>query len=120
MVPPTAIFERNFAVPSFLSVSPTTAQLQAIWLTAYPDGYLRLSQSTEDYELTTEGYVRFTKFRNPGECGGKHRDLVFESLPYWDELLRDVGSNARGLVQEYIQLRNGEKESAAKDSKGWW
>lgn len=93
MIPPQTTNDRNIAVAgAVLSLgNPTLAQIQALWLAAYFDGALRLPESTDKIEYSAELYARFGKWRSPAGYGDKHGDLAFETLPYYDELLRDLG-----------------------------
>lgn len=143
MVPPKYIHKRNFAVAgAMLSLGqPISAQIQGLWITSYLDGTLDVSQSTEEVEYSTELFVRYSKWRTPGGCGGKHGDMIFETMPYWDQLLQDIGlpfkrkatwlqeifmpycvADYAGLVDQWIQLKqqgklNGGCGSALGDKR---
>ncbi|KAH6970539.1 hypothetical protein BKA56DRAFT_678521 [Ilyonectria sp. MPI-CAGE-AT-0026] len=134
MVPPKFINKRNFAVAgAMLSLGqPVSAQMQGLWITSYLDGTLNVP-SFEEAEYSAELFSRFGKWRSPAGCGDKHGDMVFETMPYWDQLLQDLGlpykrkpswlqeifvpygsSDYNGLVQEWIQLK---KKSDLLDKK---
>jgi hypothetical protein len=126
MVPPATVYSRNFAVAgAVLSLgSVINAQMQALWITAYLDGSLDLPKSTNEIEYSTELSTRFGHWRYPADYGDRHAALAFDSLPYFDELLRDLGlrfqrksswwrellddyrpADYRGIVDEWIELR---------------
>ncbi|KAH6970560.1 hypothetical protein BKA56DRAFT_622237 [Ilyonectria sp. MPI-CAGE-AT-0026] len=126
MVPPKYIHKRNFAVAgAMLSLGqPVAAQIQAIWITAFFDRSLDVPESVEEVEYSAELFARYGKWRTPAGCGDKHGDVVFETLPYWDQLLQDLGlrykrkatwfqeiftpygvADYAGLVKEWIQLK---------------
>ncbi|RSL45706.1 hypothetical protein CEP51_016042 [Fusarium floridanum] len=130
MVPPKYIHKRNFAVAgAMLSLGqPISAQMQALWITSYLDGTLNVPKSIEEVEYSTELFVRYSKWRTPAGCGSKHGDMIFETMPYWDQLLQDLGlpykrkpswvqeifmpygvGDYKGLVQEWIQLKKAGK-----------
>ncbi|KAL2869594.1 flavin-containing monooxygenase [Aspergillus lucknowensis] len=106
------------------------AQAQALWITAFfSDKVGHLPQETFDAERVRNRAILgrvYGQLRRPRETGGlagRHADLVFDSLPYVDELLDDVGvtparkgswwcelteayrvSDYRGIVQEWMRL----------------
>ncbi len=74
------------------------AQAQALWITAFFLGRLdhltasRLDLEAVTYETILHGL--YGTMRRPRECGGaaeKYPDLVFDSIPYVDCLLKDLG-----------------------------
>lgn len=124
MIPPARAQERNFAVAGCLLTlgQPATAQLQALWIMAYLDGSLQLTKSKEEMTYETELFQRFGRWRFPGGYGGRVGDFVFENLPYYDNLLEDLGLKFKrkggwlkeisepysprdytGIVKEYIE-----------------
>jgi hypothetical protein len=126
MVPPATAHERNFAIAgAVLSLGTAiNAQMQALWITAYLDGSLDLPKSIDEIEYSTELSTRFGHWRYPADYGDRHTTLVFDSIPYFDELLRDLGlkfqrkgswwkelledyrpADYRGIVEEWIELR---------------
>lgn len=126
MIPPKNIHKRNFAVAgAMLSIGQTlSAQFQALWITSYLDGTLNVPESVEEVEHSTELFVQYGKWRTPSGCGPKHGDMIFETMPYWDQLLQDLGlaykrkkswiqeiflpygvSDYNGIVNEWIQLK---------------
>ncbi|CAI6038726.1 unnamed protein product [Clonostachys chloroleuca] len=126
MVPPKYIHQRNFAVAgAMLSFGqPISAQTQGLWITSYLDGTLRVPESLEEVEYSAELFMRYSHWRTPAGCGRRHGDMIFESMPYWDLLLQDLGvqykrksswlqeifmpygvSDYKGLVTEWITLK---------------
>jgi cation diffusion facilitator CzcD-associated flavoprotein CzcO len=74
------------------------AQAQALWITAFFLGRLdHLTASRLDLEAITYDTILhgvYGTMRRPRECGGaaeKYPDLVFDSIPYVDCLLKDLG-----------------------------
>ncbi|KAJ9503178.1 hypothetical protein LTR99_006954 [Exophiala xenobiotica] len=74
------------------------AQAQALWITAFFHGRLsHLTASRLDLEAITYDTILhgvYGTMRRPRECGGaaeKYPDLVFDSIPYVDCLLKDLG-----------------------------
>ncbi|KAH6667952.1 hypothetical protein B0J14DRAFT_175203 [Halenospora varia] len=99
MVPPTERFleMRNLAfVGAHLSIHAIMlAQAQALWITAFFQHEL-LNDSLDKACVMRETYyyTEFERIRRPPEAGGsggRFPDLVFDSLPYVDMLLEDVG-----------------------------
>ncbi|KAF2470291.1 flavin-binding monooxygenase-like protein-like protein [Lindgomyces ingoldianus] len=68
------------------------AYLQSLWLTAYFDGTLPLP-ITPPEQLKYETYrdTQYCVVRNAMGYGNKFPDLVFDSLPYFDRLMHDLG-----------------------------
>lgn len=136
MVPPKYIHKRNFAVAgAMLSLGqPISATMQGLWITAYLDGTLRMPATVEEAEYSTELFVRFGKYRTPAGCGDKHGDMIFETMPYWDQLLQDLGlpykrkptwiseifapysvRDYAGLIEEWLQLKAAGKLQGPPD-----
>ncbi|KAF9698564.1 hypothetical protein EKO04_003509 [Ascochyta lentis] len=94
MVPSTMVAKRNFAFAGMISSVSTSvcANAQGLWITAYFDG--RLERQAEIQEDIVDGIMAHTqwgKWRYPCGYGASLPDLVFESIPYVDMLLKDVG-----------------------------
>jgi len=108
MVPAALLVKRNFAFAGMISSVSTAicASMQGMWITAFFDGKLeREAGSQEDVTREIMMHTQWGKWRYP--CGyGAHRpDLVFESIPYADMLLKDIGiENKRkpSLLQELL------------------
>ncbi|KAL4802448.1 hypothetical protein BDV18DRAFT_146747 [Aspergillus unguis] len=101
------------------------AQAQALWITALFAGKLHLGQ--ERIMRTAVLDRKYGEIRRPHETGGlagRHGDFVFDSLPYIDELLDDLGieckrkrnwwrelteaysaNDYRGIVQEWVNKK---------------
>jgi hypothetical protein len=89
------------------------AQAQALWISAFFDGRLKhLSPAEVDYDVVRYNSILqafYGAVRRPRECGGaagKHPDLVFDSYPYVDCLLRDLDlstSRKGGFWEEVFQ-----------------
>ncbi|KAK2608897.1 hypothetical protein QQS21_002610 [Conoideocrella luteorostrata] len=90
-----------------------TAQIQSLWIAAFMAGKLDRDPvvNTLTPELTgkmkyeTVLYNRFGKWRYPVDWGNKAPSFIFDSLPYFDMLLRDLGLNhARkgGILSELL------------------
>ncbi len=82
----------NFSVPLM-------AQMQALWILAYFDGKLATSVVPDAGDSTALDALRyqtvltsrFGKWRYPAGHGDQFPDFVFDSLPYLDQLLGDLG-----------------------------
>lgn len=89
IVPPSFIEKRNVAfVGMVLNIATMpTAQAQSLWVTAFFDRKLSMPA---DVHMETELLSRFGKWRYPASYGVKHGDLVFDTVPYIDLLLKDL------------------------------
>jgi len=105
------------------------AQVQALWITAYFDQDPKLLSSVPDEKRMQESAVlhkRFEKRRypDPAGYGSRYLDFVFDTIPYIDILLSDLGlknwrkngriaewseacghEDYKGLIPEYPGLR---------------
>ena len=91
------------------------AQAQALWITAYFKDKIehlspsRISPDAITYNATLQtAYEQLRRPKDTGGAAGRYPDLVFDSLPYIDTLLRDLNLNPRRkkniwneLVQPY-------------------
>jgi hypothetical protein len=115
VVPAHAEFmaDRNIAfLGMHLSVHALmVAQAQALWITAFFENeipHLRDIRQDE-VELDTAMHVEYQKLRRPRGAGGHGAgfpDLVFDSVPYFDTLLHDLGINVRrkkGILEEIFK-----------------
>lgn len=103
MVPPAYINDRSIAYCGMImSIHTTTsAQAQALWLTAYFSNRLLSDRQTgkpnpkpfaaDAVRWETVLHSRFGKWRYPAGYGSRYPDFVFDAVPYMDMLLRDVG-----------------------------
>lgn len=126
MIPPAYLEKENFAVAGALLSfgQPIAAQIQAIWIIAYLDGDLGLEPVLDPMLHETELTTRIGRWRFPGGYGSKVGDFLFEGLPYFDDLLRDLRLNYKrkdgwlkqvtepyepkdykGIVQEWMERR---------------
>ncbi|KAH6877192.1 putative dimethylaniline monooxygenase [Thelonectria olida] len=94
IVPADAYFNRNIAFAGMVSTVSTSmfATAQALWISAFFDG--RLKRAPKDAsEVTKEVmlHTQFGKWRYPCGYGASLPDFAFDSLPYIDLLLNDLG-----------------------------
>ncbi|KAL3442342.1 hypothetical protein BJX65DRAFT_312922 [Aspergillus insuetus] len=106
------------------------AQAQALWITAFfSDNISHLRADLNNADIRSRAILDrvYGQLRRPRETGGlagRHADLVFDSLPFVDGLLEDMGiqcmrkgnwwreltepyrlEDYRGLVREWMALR---------------
>ncbi|KIW15883.1 hypothetical protein PV08_05933 [Exophiala spinifera] len=126
IVPSTAVFKRNIAYAGMVStvVTSTFSSVQGLWISAYLDGKLKRAPKTES-EVTKEIllHTQFEKWRYPCGYGASLPDFAFDSLPYVDLLVNDLGlknhrksspilevleaykpKDYKGLVDEWVEL----------------
>ena len=94
LVPPAYLQQRSIGFAGALMCLGTApcAYLQSLWLTAYLDGTLELPNASDEqikYEVYRD--TQYCAVRNVGGYGVVCPDLVFDSLPYFDALMRDLG-----------------------------
>lgn len=101
LVPASPLFweKRNLAIiGGHLSIHAVMlAQVQALWITAFFRERIR-HKPTKEIVYQTIVHSEYEKIRRPKEAGGagaRHADLVFDSLPYIDMLLEDLGIRSR-------------------------
>ncbi|KAI0133786.1 hypothetical protein BJ170DRAFT_690147 [Xylariales sp. AK1849] len=101
MVPPFQTFleNRNIAfIGAHMSIHAVMlAQVQALWITAFFQDKIG-SLEIKDVAYETLIHSQYERIRRPQEAGGsgeRFPDLVFDSLPYVDMLLEDLGINTR-------------------------
>jgi hypothetical protein len=109
LVPPSDLEERSIGFVGAMMTLATAscAYLQALWLTAYLDGTLQLPSSKSPSDIKYETYLetQYCAIRHAMGYGNKFPDLVFDALPYFDVLLRDLGLTAKrkgGFRAEYF------------------
>jgi hypothetical protein len=105
LVPPAYVRKRNIVFPGTLLclTTPLVAQVQALWIVAYFDGGLAITKSNEEIAWETELWSRFGKWRTPAGARGMYPDIAFDTLPYIDALMRDLGLKYRrkgGIISE--------------------
>ncbi|EUC28748.1 hypothetical protein COCCADRAFT_8915 [Bipolaris zeicola 26-R-13] len=129
MVPPALVNQRNLAFAGMVSTTSTAlfATMQGLWISAFFDGKLARVASTEQ-DITAEvlRHTQWGRYRYPCGYGDTIPDFAFESMPYIDMLLNDVGiethrkrnqiaeifepykpADYKQLAKEYLELREG-------------
>ncbi|KAL3424133.1 flavin-binding monooxygenase-like protein [Phlyctema vagabunda] len=94
--PPAFLESRNLA---YCGMSTSlrgclVAEITALWITALFDGKLSAplpSQGEAEWQALVQN--RFYRWRAPMGLGSKSTDMVFETLPFVDTMLRDLGLN---------------------------
>ncbi|ORY61579.1 uncharacterized protein BCR38DRAFT_373516 [Pseudomassariella vexata] len=139
MVPtsPRLFQKRNVAfIGAHLSIHAVMlAQVQALWIVAFFQDKLSLDvEDQNSLAFDTALHSEYEKLRRPKEAGGtgnRFPDLVFDSLPYVDMVLGDLGMRAKrkgswwkdvfspysladykGLVQEWLALVTRKNDGA--------
>ena len=109
MVPPAFINDRTIAFAGSLQTTCTAlvAQSQALWLTAYFGQKLKV-QLDDEAKVRREAmlHARFGRWRCPGGSGSLWPDFAFDTIPYVDLLLADLGLNRRrkgGILKECFE-----------------
>jgi hypothetical protein len=69
------------------------AYIQSLWIAAYFDSKLALP--AQDVREETYRDTQYFVLRTAGGYGRVAPDMVFDSLPYFDVLLRDLGLEGR-------------------------
>lgn len=125
MVPPALIHDRSIAFAGALMTvaTPMVAQAQALWLSAYFDGRI---DPKKDITYETILHSQFAKWRYPAGHGARFPDFAFDTIPYLDILLSELGLKAHrkdGRVAEWFtpygpeDYRNLIGEWRAKNTK---
>ncbi|KFA79352.1 hypothetical protein S40288_03559 [Stachybotrys chartarum IBT 40288] len=98
IVPSGMIKQRNLAFSGMVSTVSTSmcATTQGIWISAFLGGKLDKAPGSKE-EVTEEIYLhtQWGKWRYPCGYGASLPDLVFESIPYMDLLLSDLGIKSK-------------------------
>lgn len=79
------------------------AQAQGLWLAAYLDGRMPIESSPDQILWDATLTSQFQKWRRGG---GISPDLVFETLPYFDSLMKDLGLKVhrkKNMLTEWTQ-----------------
>ncbi|KAH8599836.1 hypothetical protein B0O99DRAFT_344360 [Bisporella sp. PMI_857] len=92
IVPPKFIESRDLAFAGcMMSFSASIcSEVQALWIAAHFDD--KLSTNGDTFHETVL-HNRFSKWRTPVGFGARFPDFAFDSLPYYDLLVRDLGLN---------------------------
>ncbi|KPM42815.1 hypothetical protein AK830_g3724 [Neonectria ditissima] len=118
MVPSGAVFDRNLAFAGMVSTTSTSmfATTQALWISAFFDGKLKRAPKSSD-EVVKEIMLhsQFGKWRYPCGYGASLPDFAFDSLPYVDLLLNDLGLSSHRKTTAMMELVEPYKP---KDYKG--
>ncbi|KAF9888280.1 hypothetical protein FE257_008850 [Aspergillus nanangensis] len=127
MVPAGAVAQRDLAFAGMVSTVCTAsfATAQGLWITAFFDGSLtRAPKSQEDVAKEILCHTQFQKWRYPCGYGASIPDFAFDSIPYVDLLLKDLGlrnhrkaspmvemvesygpADYKGLTQEWLETQ---------------
>ncbi|KAK7192987.1 hypothetical protein DPSP01_005196 [Paraphaeosphaeria sporulosa] len=124
LVPPAFLQQRSIGFAGAVSClgNAPCAYLQGLWLTAYLDGTLKLPEvSSENIRREMYRDTQYCALRHAMGYGDVYPDIVFDSLPYFDALMQDLGfeGKRKGYV---LGCRNWVAESfqsyAPEDYKG--
>ncbi|KAF8461227.1 hypothetical protein BDZ91DRAFT_830109 [Kalaharituber pfeilii] len=108
MIPPAFLKDRTLAFSGMLQTvcTPMVSQVQALWVAAYLNGGLQLGKDMEKANRETILHTRFGRWRYPGGYGARYPDFAFDTVPYVDLLLGDLGLSGRrkrGLLKECFE-----------------
>ncbi|CAN8106323.1 unnamed protein product [Discula destructiva] len=109
IVPSTMLKARNLAFSGMVSTVSTAvcAATQAAWIVAFLDGKLdRVAESPDEVRQEIMLHTQWGKWRFPCGYGASLPDFVFESLPYVNMLMKDMGLNInrkKSLVKELLE-----------------
>ncbi|KAK0388027.1 hypothetical protein NLU13_4271 [Sarocladium strictum] len=107
IVPSQSVFKRNIAYAGMVSTVATSifASVQGLWITAFLDGKLERKPANEA-AVTKEVMVntQFGRWRYPCGYGASLPDFAFDSLPYIDLLLNDLGVKAHRKASSIIEM----------------
>lgn len=81
------------------------AELQALWSYAYLEGELAIRNDTVKWQTALAS--RFGKRRYPCGFGAIYPDFVFDSVPYADLLMRDLGLQNRRKSNVFKEIFEG-------------
>lgn len=104
MTPPSLISDRSLG---FAGIAPglstsISATIQALWLCAFFDGRIPIDG---DVEYETVLHSRFGKWRASEGHGSKYPDFAFDTLPFFDMLLQQLGLQSHrkgGRIAEWF------------------
>jgi thioredoxin reductase len=120
ITPPSTLPDRNIAFAGALHCLGTfpCAYIQSLWITSYFDGSMSLpSSSPPQIKKETYRNTQYCVISGAMSYGRILPDLVFDSLPYFDTLLGDLGIEGRrkGGV---LGLRECVKSYGPEDYRG--
>ena len=112
IVPSQGVFKRNIAYAGMVSTVCTSifATVQALWICAFLDDKLVRAPRNEA-EVTQEImlHTQFEKWRWPCGYGAHLPDFAFDSLPYVDMLLNDLGIKRHRKASQLQELAEAYK-----------
>jgi hypothetical protein len=105
MVPPASVSKRNIGFCGMLIPlsASMVSQLQALWMTAYFAGGIESLQSLDEQEIKREAQLenQYCRLRHPVS---RYPDFVFDSIPYNDLLLGDLGLKAHRKNGRFAEI----------------
>ncbi|VUC26049.1 unnamed protein product [Clonostachys rosea] len=118
IVPTQAVFNRNIAYAGMVSTVTTSifATVQGLWISAFLDGKLNRSPK-DDTTVVKETilHTQWNKWRYPCGYGASLPDFAFDSIPYVDMLLKDLGLRNHRKATDLAEIVEPYKP---KDYKG--
>ena len=119
MVPPRFIDSHDLAFAGCMMTISTSicSEVQSLWITAHLLDNVPI-QADPVYEATLHN--RFAKWRSPVGFGARFPDIAFDSLPYYDLLLRDLGLNHRRKVGAVANVFHSHAPQDYKGLVGEW
>lgn len=118
IVPVDHVSNCNIAYAGMVSTVSTTmfANAQALWISAFFDGKLHREPKNQA-EVTQEVmlHTQFGKWRYPCGYGAELPDFAFDSVPYVDLLLNDLGLKAHRKKTQLMEMTEPYKP---RDYKG--
>lgn len=86
--------------------------VQSLWATAYFDGKLKglkgnTSRKVEEEAVLAARFDRLREGFREGEAGKQRPGVIFDSLPYVDLLLEDLGLEGRRKKWWWAELSEG-------------
>lgn len=112
IVPSQSVFKKNFAYAGMVSTVFTSvfASVQGLWISAYFDGKLkRAPQSDADVTKEVMLHTQFGRWRYPCGYGASLPDFAFDSIPYVDLLLNDLGLKAHRKATSIMEFSEAYK-----------
>ncbi|KJK77031.1 hypothetical protein H634G_07607 [Metarhizium anisopliae BRIP 53293] len=107
IVPLDHVASCNIAYAGMVSTVSTTmfASVQALWISAFFDGKLRRGPGSQaDVMQEVLLHTEFGKWRYPCGYGAELPDFAFDSVPYVDLLLNDLGLNVHRKQSRLMEL----------------
>ncbi len=103
IAPPALMAQRNLAIAGLVSSVSTAicATVQALWIVAFLDNEMksipdvRTEKGEEEVAREVMLHTQWNRWRHPTGYGGQIPDFAFDSLPYTDMLLGDLGLKVR-------------------------